>query len=123
MLCPLYSLVRGHAYGSDEASGVCFSCPCDVVGSAVVHRRADDGKAQRGVYAILEVEHLKRDEALVMIHGDDGVPFALLGPIKDGVWWIGARYMNPLKGSLVNGRGNDLGLFISEQAPYSCMGV
>ena len=49
----------------------------DVVGGAVIRRRAHDRQAERDVHRLVEVDELDRDQALVVIHRDERVVAAV----------------------------------------------
>ena len=62
----------------------------DVERRAVVGAGADDGQAHRHVHSPIASEELDRNQALVVVHGDDEVVLAASGVEEEGVGGEGA---------------------------------
>jgi len=80
----------------------------------VVGAGADDGEADGHVHAAVEVEQLHRDEALVVVHGDDEVVVALHGFDKDGVGGEGADGIDAVLAGHEDGGLDDAFFLIAE---------
>lgn len=75
----------GEADGGDHGGRVGEVFPGDGKGGAVVGTDARFRQTEGHVHGSLEVEQLEGDEALVVIHGEDGMVVTLGGVTKNGV--------------------------------------
>ena len=82
----------------------------------MVHGRADDRQPERDVDRVVEAGELRRDMALVVVHGNHGVEVARGGAQEDGVRRDRARDVPALGAQLLDGRLDQLGLLGAEQA-------
>src|SRR6185369_3758466 len=83
---PLQAQFLGKLDRPDQAVRRSYSRTGDIERRAVIYRRPDDRQAERDIHASLEIEQLRRNMALIVIHADDRVE--LLPPhrqIKEGV--------------------------------------
>src|SRR5262245_52449358 len=87
-LSPLHFLARKPSRQENRflhASFVRLAPAGDVVGCAVIHRRADKRQSQRQRHPTEEMVKFERYQALIMIHADDGIVSALRGVMKQTV--------------------------------------
>src|SRR5262249_927667 len=64
---------RGQEHRGDHALRIGDAFARDVERRSVVHRRANDRQTERHVHGLPECEELHRNQALIVIAGDDGV--------------------------------------------------
>ena len=76
---------RGEGQRRRHAGGTGAAAAGEVVGGAVIGRRAHDGQAEGDVDRVLEVDQLHRDERLVVVHRDQAVDAPVDGEAEGGV--------------------------------------
>ena len=74
------------------------------------------GEAEGDVHGGVEVEQFERDEALVVIHGDDGVEMALCGVAENGIGDGGAGECGEASGVEAEDGGLDDGFFLGSKS-------
>ncbi len=77
--------MAGKAKRGDHAGGIGDAFTGDVIRSAVIGRGADERQTECPVHTLLECNHLKRCQTLVVVHGDHHVVFASKGIVKQGI--------------------------------------
>src|SRR4051794_12423141 len=82
---PARDQLRRTLAGQNEALLASDSLPGDVERRAVVDRHADDREPDRDVHACVAVDRLERRVPLIVIAGDDDVPFPLYSGREQGV--------------------------------------
>ena len=83
-----------------ETAGVGQAFPRDFKSGSVVDACPDDRETHCGVDAFVERQHLERDVALVVVHGDDAVEGVADGVDEERVGRIGPETSMPLSLSL-----------------------
>src|SRR5205823_337595 len=69
---------RGQKHGGHHALRIRNTSAGDVERRAVIHRRADDWQSKRHVHGLSEGDQLDRNQALIVIAGDDRIEFAMV---------------------------------------------
>jgi len=75
----------GKANRGAHAGGIGFALPGNVVGSAVVGRRSDEGQTERPVDTVFEGDHFQRSQPLVVIHRHNRVVVPAISVIEQCV--------------------------------------
>jgi len=115
--------IGGGEEGGFHTLGVGGVASYDVEGGAMVGAGADDGQADGNVDGGIEGEHFEGDESLVVVHGDDDVPFAVEGLVKEGVGREGALDVDAGFLGHEDGGCDDALLFVAELAMLGGVGV
>jgi hypothetical protein len=87
----------------------------DVVGGAVIGRRAHDRQPERDVHRLVEVDQLDRDQALIVVHRDHRVVAAVDRVAERRVGDERAEQRGRRARLLERGR-DDVGVLVAEQA-------
>src|SRR5690606_34533217 len=96
---------------------------CNVVGGAVVRGGTDDGKAGGKVYAIVKCQGFKRDQALVVVHGEDSVKFLLMHHPEKAVRRIGSKNHGSFVLEFFDHWTDDGFFFFSQKAIFTRMWI
>ena len=105
----------GKPDSGDHGGGIGLVFPGDREGGAVVRAGAGFRQAQGDVYGVVEIEQFERDEALVVIHRDDGIEVAerRIPENRIGHSWTGEmRFAQVIQAA--DGGSDDPGFLIAE---------
>jgi hypothetical protein len=112
-----------HLDGRNQAGGTGLAAPGQIVGGAVVHRGPHNRQAEGDIDSVIKMQELERDQPLVVVHADDSIVAALGGKPEKGVSTVRTTGIDPFVPSCLDGRDNELCLFIAEQTAFSGMRV
>ena len=82
----------------------------------MIDRGADDGNSYGHIHPTVEPDQFKRDMALIMVHGNDGVEFTKLMPMQQCIGRIRTACSDPLGFGDLN-RRRDLFYFLLTEPP------
>jgi len=110
--------------GFEEALRVGFPLPCNVQGSAVIHRGSYDRQAEGAVNGSIEGKGLERDMSLVVIHADKCVGNSPTILQECGIRRKRSFDPDGAGPGDLNGGGDDSFLFfVSKEPPFSSVGI
>jgi len=111
-----------HSKGSSQARRVSAIFTGNVESRTMIHRGSNKGKAEGDIDAIMKMEKFKRDEPLVVIHGNHSVKSAGCRLVKHSIRGPGAADFAP-GGAFYHGRTNDILLLGAKQRGLTGMGI
>lgn len=100
--------------GLTEGVLVSQSLASYVIGCTMVGRSADDGQTCGEVDAIVHSQHLEGSQPLVVVHSQDGIVMLVGSTAKEAVGREGAIGVDMFSIGLVNGRLDNLLLFLTQ---------
>src|SRR6266571_3298040 len=112
-----------HPYRRQEALLRGLPGPCQVIGGAVINRGADDRESEGDIDAVVKVQHLERDQPLIVVHGDHTVIATLLGKMEQGVGRQRSNGIDPFLPGSLNSRCDYLFLLGAELPPFPAVRV
>lgn len=115
--------LRGRRDGCYHTGRFRRALPGAIERRTVCHAGTYDGQAQGNVYRAVHSQKLERDMPLIVIHGDDGVEFAIPRPNHQRIGGEGAYRVDAEGARLFNRRGDDPGFFVAEKASLAAMGI
>ena len=95
----------------------------DVKRRAMGHARPHQRQAQRDVDRLVHPQHLHGDVALIMVERDDAGEFPAKRPGEERVGRQGTSHGHARPCELLDRRGNDAGLLVTEQASLTAVGI
>jgi hypothetical protein len=116
-------LENRHFDGFNQAGGIGTSFPGNVIGGAVVHGCPDNGQSQGDIHPVLEMNQLKGNQSLVMVHAHHGITTGLYGVIEHRIRGHGPLNIQALVLCGFDSRGNDSLFFMTEKTGFSGMGI